>query len=876
MLTGDETLTGGPGDDTLLGLDGNDVLYGAEGDDLLDGGEGADFLSGEDGNDTLVDGPGDDTLSGGPGADTADFSGRGTGINARLDDNVVELGGLFSGGVYTGATERNAIFGVEHVTGTDHGDIILGKFGSAGLLIGGAGDDSIVGGGLSDTIMDGSGNDTVVAGNRYRNDPDTVYAGDGNDHYDGGAGDDLIDFLFSSTGVSVDLNTGVGLAGGATLPGGAYAGATETDRIVGFERMNGSRYGDRLVSLEDEAGTIRGGEGDDYILASSRGDRVWGEDGDDTILTGSGNDWIYGGYGNDMINGGRHVDTLYYGEPYADIVGGIYVDLENHVLMTGGSVVGGTYVGATGIGRIYGVEHVSATDSNDILVAKAGSAAYIWTGRGDDHVTGGDMNDTVRAYGGDDTVLAGAGHDSVEIYGGDDVLDGGAGDDTLHVFQGGALFYDLAGNTIHSGGSLGTDGIYSGATGAIAVQGFEHLLAGGGDDLFVGADSGKVDFRAGAGNDRILGGAAQETLSGDAGDDFIDAGAGNDVILASDGEDTIEGGAGFDTLDASGMRGVMIDLATGVALTGGYVTWDTGIYRDADWTVAIHGIERLVGSSQRDILIAGDARGARIDGGAGEDRIFGGSMNDVIRDGSNGDSVHAGAGADTIIPGGDWNDLFNGGADFDTVDLSEETRGVFVDLEAHRLRMGGTLDGGGTYAGGRQSAIYGTENAVGTAMADYLKAKIGSAAELVGGGGNDRLTGGDMNDRLYGDAGADTLQGGSGHDVLESGSGDDFIFAGSGADTVAGGAGDDVLDLGAGAKRVIFATGDGRDTITGFDSGDVLELVGYGADFASGAEVLSALGDGVSGAELALSDGGMLIFDGRFTADFEAGDFVLS
>lgn len=75
---------------------------------------------------------------------------------------------------------------------------------------------------------------------------------------------------------------------------------------------------------------------------------------------------------------------------------------------------------------------------------------------------------------------------------------------------------------------------------------------------------------------------------------------------------------------------------------------------------------------------------------------------------------------------------------------------------------------------------------------------------------------------------------------------------------------------------MIFSAGDGRDTITGFDADDILELVGYGADFASGADVLAALGDGVTGAELALSDGAALIFEGRFAADFQAGDFLLA
>jgi Ca2+-binding RTX toxin-like protein len=59
-----------------------------------------------------------------------------------------------------------------------------------------------------------------------------------------------------------------------------------------------------------------------------------------------------------------------------------------------------------------------------------------------------------------------------------------------------------------------------------------------------------------------------------------------------------------------------------------------------------------------------------------------------------------------------------------------------------------------------------------------------SAANSLGGAGNDALTGRSGNDRRYGQAGHDTLLGGSGDDVLNDSPGQDVLNAVPGNDTV--------------------------------------------------------------------------------------------
>ena len=93
---------------------------------------------------------------------------------------------------------------------------------------------------------------------------------------------------------------------------------------------------------------------------------------------------------------------------------------------------------------------------------------------------------------------------------------------------------------------------------------------------------------------------------------------------------------------------------------------------------------------------------------------------------------------------------------------------------------------------------------------------------IFGGNGNDKLFGQNGNDSLSGGNGKDTLDGGSGNDKLLGGAGNDCIKGGTGKDTLWGGAGNDSLWGDDGADTFIYAKGDGKDIIYGFDSKDTL------------------------------------------------------
>ena len=152
---GDDTLTaagtigiiadGGDGNDTLDGAGGWDALSGGAGDDLVSGGANA----------------GLDNLNGGPGTDTVSYADRTGPVRVDVD-----------GG---------------------HDDGEAGEYDNVGtdveIVVGGAGNDTLIGGAAANTFHGGAGNDLLDGGDG----DDRLYGGAGDDTVDGRPGADLLD-----------------------------------------------------------------------------------------------------------------------------------------------------------------------------------------------------------------------------------------------------------------------------------------------------------------------------------------------------------------------------------------------------------------------------------------------------------------------------------------------------------------------------------------------------------------------------------------------------------------------------------------------------------------------------------------------------------
>jgi hypothetical protein len=264
---GDCTLhaEGGPGADLLLGGARWDSLAGGPGPDELRGGGGVDTLLGDD-----AAGPyAADRLDGGPGGrDHVDYSGRAGGV-------VVDLAAGTGGAV----GEGDLLAGVEHVTGGDGEDVLLGderdnvldaRYGAAGLVDGRGGDDVLRGGGPED----GRGEAAQLA--RLR---------DGGPH--GGR-------VAASGGEAAQR---------ARLRDGPHGGRVAASGGVrdGELELRGGPHGGRVAAsggVRDGALELRGGDGDDELSGSGRylldggdgGDRLWGKVGAGTHRCGGGRD----------------------------------------------------------------------------------------------------------------------------------------------------------------------------------------------------------------------------------------------------------------------------------------------------------------------------------------------------------------------------------------------------------------------------------------------------------------------------------------------------------------------------------------------------------------------------------------------------------
>ena len=239
------------------------------------------------------------------GFDQARYYLKGTVANDVLDG---------SGGGYRIFT--NGLEGDDHIIGNHRNDNLGGSVGQD-TLDGGAGQDTLSGGEGRDTLIGGDGDDflfgalsdeaiaqnhalilfgTIPGDNPTSDLRNVIYAGDGNDHADGGHGNDELR----------------GDAGNDTLLGGF--GADTLIRGADDDVLSGSALGD----------LIHGGDGDDFLNGGFGFDRLNGGAGADRFyhlgIADHGSDWVQGfdtAEGDVLVFGGTgatagdfHVNTV--------------------------------------------------------------------------------------------------------------------------------------------------------------------------------------------------------------------------------------------------------------------------------------------------------------------------------------------------------------------------------------------------------------------------------------------------------------------------------------------------------------------------------------------------------------------------------------
>ena len=687
--SGNDTVEGGTGNDTILLGDGDDWVNGDFGDDSIVGGAGNDFLRGSFGNDTIIGGTGDDTLWGGFGDDSlvvdanfGDYTIEGEEDDETLGDTM-DVSGVLNdltwdltnanpeAGSFTDGTNTGTYVDIENIvlgSGTD--TLTLGTFGGSNTVSGFAAPTDTGGGTFS-----------------------------GNDQLDVSG---LLDFDSNPTHTGNVTVTEVGGNAVLTFPNG------ETLTLVGVPAADVSSPA-QLIAMgipEGPDGFVDGTSGNDTIDVNYTGDpnfdsvdnndaQLPGATGDDDyIRAGAGDDSLIGGFGDDSLLGGAGSDTIIGGE--IDDAAGDTLDMSGvggalTYDLTGVDAEAGTVTDGTGTVTFSEIENIQLSSGTDILTLDNGSGDDIVSGfsapilAGDGSWVGFDQVDVSNMIDGNGAPVN-TGDVDISDTNGD-----GTGD-TILTFPGG--------ETLTLVGVLPSAFPVSEALAAIGIPLADYIVEGTGigeliDDTYLGdpegdiidagdAENGSDDdiVEAGAGDDTILSGAGNDSVFADEGADAVGAGAGDDTVFGGDGSDTIAGDGDNDSLFGQAGADSLMGGAGDDFIEGG---------ADADTLEGGIGNDTLNGGADND----------SIDGGAGDDSLLGSFGDDTLKGGTGADTMEGGFGDDRfIITNGFGNDEIFSGSDLetngDTLDLSDVTTGLTVDLTSANPEDGTFSDGTST------------------------------------------------------------------------------------------------------------------------------------------------------------------------------------
>jgi len=370
----------------------------------------ANVITGGAGNDVLTGAGGGDTLIGGAGTDTASF----------LSSVTVNL----ATGIHSGEAAGDVYVGIEGFSGSSQAD----------TLIGDAGDNHFSGGGGNDRLQGGAGADTLL----------------------GGDGIDMAAYDDSTSGIVVNLSTGLhgGAATGDVLGSIEVVSGSEYDDIVtassaglifigsgGADQLNGGagidgvsyRQSDSGILVDLDAGIGLGGQAEGDTLFAM--EDVYGSGFNDTLLGNWRPNLIEGGGGNDYIDGGDGDDVIYGSDSAALAhlgprtgMGGFESDYilggaGNDIIYTYGADFGSEAYGEDGNdiiqvahGKAYGGagnDQISASDDQYALYGEAGADVLTFNGGG--FADGGDGGDTFQFWGAKNAFVADTGSTGVDI-----------------------------------------------------------------------------------------------------------------------------------------------------------------------------------------------------------------------------------------------------------------------------------------------------------------------------------------------------------------------------------------------------------------------------------------------------------------------------
>ena len=385
---GDDLIQSGSGFHTIVGGAGNDDVFGGFRPETIDGGAGNDFLLGEEGADLITGGDGDDTLAGVNDLPFDFFNEFADTLNGGLGNDIYYVRGgetlVDAGGVDAVVTNTDWTLGagfeaarIEWQGVTVHGNELDNSFTN---FVWWADDESLPA-------------------------PDTVFAGGGNDSFDGGwiaasiifhgeAGDDVM----HASGYA--RFTG---GAGADVFATASAGPLQDPEHAPFERhfeVTDFTSGVDTIRLDASFDMTQLGTSGEFTSNDARfhaaAGATSGHDADDRV--------IY-----DTSNGDLWYDADGNGAGEAAYIGRLTG--APTLLATDIEVINGTAPGSS----------INGTANNDTLVG----------GAGNDTINGNAGADLIQGMGGNDSLIGSTGWDTIQGGDGNDWLHGGGWSDTM-------------------------------------------------------------------------------------------------------------------------------------------------------------------------------------------------------------------------------------------------------------------------------------------------------------------------------------------------------------------------------------------------------------------------------------------------------------
>lgn len=745
---GNDTLQAGNGVGvSLYAGSGNDTLIGGNGGDTFYAGGGTSTCTGGTGNDTFMVGSGArSVISGGAGTDTVTLGGINAYDISQMNISGVEALNVANPSVFNSLkltaaqwTEFGSISGIGKAVFVDagtydltgkttsfttldasavSGDVTLNGGSSAGMLIGGTGNDTfIVNAGTGATVVGGAGNDTLIV------DPDAPNAF-GTIVTVGAQGVETLKLGNRGVTLSADTFNGfdsiqaIGSSGQATL----YASTAGTydlssKDLTGTLSINagGATGNVTLIGSNQNGQHLIGGNGNDALYAGNGNNVV--------LLAGSGNTILADGAGTDSLLGGSGNDTFAINHAAAGSVvsgsGGIDVMLDSTGDLSAISISGVEGITTSSANLKLNAAEISSTALTAIQTLAPGGGSLLAS-------TGGIYNLSGKTVLGFNTLDASAATGAVTLNGGSSVntLIGGTGNDIL------ALGSTLLASTVLNGGA-GSDILQANNLdiSSAAISNIEVLSAN------------VISLTA----DQLNGFTTVQKL----------------INITDWGTITGTTGGTYSLAGGRGTRGYNM-----VAGSNDGTTLIQNNIAGGTMTASASGNDTLIAGTAGNILIAGGGVDT-LTGGAGADTL------NVVSAGA-GTTVSGGGGIDTLLAGNDITQLAIA-SDVETLKLANSSVKLTAAEFANFTKIQGPQSGTGTlYASTAGIYSLAGKTLVGNITIDLSQATgnntlvaADSGSALRAGSGNDTLTGGVGDDTLIAGTGNDTLSGGNGNNIFD-------------------------------------------------------------------------------------------------------------